>query len=866
MRKLFLLFLLVALCLTLGAGQPEFRLTYSVFFPATHVHSQLALAWANEIFQRTNGRVKIDVSPGCVLSSAGENYECVVQGVTDLGMSCFSYSRGMFPMMEGLDLPLGYRDGRQATRIANAYFRKFRPKELEDVEVMYIHAHGPGVLATKGRVERVSDLKGKSIRGTGVSAMVIRALDGNAIGMGQPDTYEALRKGVVEGTLCPVETLKGWRQGEVIDSVVKIPSAGYTTAMFVVMNQDTWRRLPPEIQQTIRQVNEEWIPKHGQAWDVADAEGEAFVLSLGKTIETLAPAEDAIAQKNLAPVLEEWSKSVNDKGLPGDEALAFLKEQVAITDESLAPPLPVAVEPEFRLTYSVFFPATHVHSQLAQQWADEVFKRTNGRVKVEVYPGCVLSAAGENYECVVQGVTDLGMSCFSYSRGMFPMMEGLDLPLGYRDGRQATFIANAYFRRFQPAELKDVKVMYIHAHGPGVLAIKGQVSKVAELKGKSIRGTGVSAMVIRALEGNAIGMGQPDTYEALRKGVVEGTLCPIETLKGWRQGEVIDSVVKIPSAGYTTAMFVVMNQDVWRKLPVDVRNVILQINEEWIPKHGQAWDEADAEGEAFVLGLGKRIETLASEEDAIAREKLGPVLKEWADSVTARGLPGDEALAFLMEQMALESEVPLPELPPETDEGASAANPYHLPTLLFLSGAVVLAGLFTLYGGSAQARFWENYRKVTALLCVILAGVAGVALLAFLALTLADIIGRQIGHPIQGAVDVVQLLACLCASAALPYVTAVKGHIAVEFFFQRFPKRARIFWDTVNRLLVITLFMYLAWSCFQHGARLFATHAVGLSLNVPIFWVLYVMGISFCLGILVVIYNLTHPGREMIRP
>ena len=866
MHKTLFAILLTVFCLGLCAAEPEFRLTYSVFFPATHVHSQLALEWANEVFLRTNGRVKIDVSPGCVLSSAGENYECVVQGVTDLGMSCFSYSRGMFPMMEGLDLPLGYRDGRQATRIANAFFRKFRPKELEDVQVMYIHAHGPGLLAVKGQVEKVSDLKGRSIRGTGVSAMVIRALEGNAIGMGQPDTYEALRKGVVEGTLCPIETLKGWRQGEVIDSVVKIPSAGYTTAMFVVMNQDTWRKLPADIQQTIRQINEEWIPKHGQAWDAADAEGEAFVLSLGKTISTLAPEEDAIAQEKIAPVLEEWAASVNEKGLPGSEALAFLREQVAITDEALAPPMPSAVEPEFRLTYSVFFPATHVHSQLAQQWADEVFERTGGRVKVEVYPGCVLSAAGENYECVVQGVTDLGMSCFSYSRGMFPMLEGLDLPLGYRNGKQATRIANAYFRKFLPEELKDVKVMYIHAHGPGVLAIKGRVEKISELKGKSIRGTGVSAMVIRALEGNAIGMGQPDTYEALRKGVVEGTLCPIETLKGWRQGEVIDSVVKIPSAGYTTAMFVVMNQEVWHKLPLDIRNVIMQINEEWIPKHGRAWDEADEAGEEFVRGLGKSVETLLPEEDVIAREKIAPVLEEWAKGINARGLPGDKALAFLKESVAQEGDVELPELAPEVDESTGATSPYHLTTLLCLMAAVALAGLFTLHGGPAQLRFWENYRKVTAFLCITLAGIAGAALMALLILTLADIIGRQLGFPIQGAVDVVQLLACLCASAALPYVTAVKGHIAVEFFFQRFPKRARVFWDTVNRLLVITLFMYLSWSCFQHGTRLFATHAVGLSLNVPIFWVLYVMGFSFCLAILVVIYNLTHPGREMIRP
>ena len=50
--------------------------------------------------------------------------------------------------------------------------------------------------------------------------------------MSQPETYEALQ-GVVDATLCPIETLKGWKQGEVISSVTDSSVVGYTTAMFV---------------------------------------------------------------------------------------------------------------------------------------------------------------------------------------------------------------------------------------------------------------------------------------------------------------------------------------------------------------------------------------------------------------------------------------------------------------------------------------------------------------------------------------------------------------------------------------------------------------------------------------------------------
>ncbi len=307
----------------------EFRLTYSVFFPATHVHTLLANEWAEEINRRTNGRVVVEVYPGSVLSGASENYDCVLNGVSDLGMSCFSYTKGFFPLIEGLDLPLGYPDGRVATRVANEFIARFKPEEIADTELMYVHAHGPGVLATRDPVDSLKSLKGMSIRGTGITAQMVTALGGNAVGLGQPDTYEALRKGVVSGTFCPMETLKGWSQGEVIQYVTDIPSVGYTTAMFVVMNKKKWQSLPPDIQQVIREVNAEWIDKHGEKWNEADAEGLEFVKSLNRQIGVLPAEEDAKAAKAVEPMLDRWVADVEKRGLPGKEALAFLRERLS---------------------------------------------------------------------------------------------------------------------------------------------------------------------------------------------------------------------------------------------------------------------------------------------------------------------------------------------------------------------------------------------------------------------------------------------------------------------------------------------------------------------------------------------------------
>jgi len=311
-----------------GAKKPV-KLTYSVFFPPTHVQAKLASEWADEIGKRTAGQVKITVFAGGALTKADQCYQGVVDGVSDIGMSAFAYTRGRFPLLEGLDLPVGYPDGVSATRIANALTMKFSPAETRDVKLLYVHAHGPGVLATKKPVAKLEDLKNLKVRATGFCAKIVESLGGSPVSMPQGETYEALQKGVVDATFCPVETLKGWKQGEVISCVTDSRCVGYTTAFYVVMNKSTWESLSPEIRKTIETVSAEWVIKHGQAWNDADAEGLAFVKELKREVVPLAAAEQALWVEKVAPLLQDYAVRATQKGLQGEAFLNELKTSVA---------------------------------------------------------------------------------------------------------------------------------------------------------------------------------------------------------------------------------------------------------------------------------------------------------------------------------------------------------------------------------------------------------------------------------------------------------------------------------------------------------------------------------------------------------
>ena len=305
------------------------KLSYSIFFPPTHVQCITATNWAQEIEKRSQGRVKITVYSAQSLTKADQCFEGVVNGISDIGMSCFAYTRGRFPLLEGLDLPLGYPDGAVATRVANAMVAKYQPAELAGVHTLYVHAHGPGLLASKKAIKTLDDLKGLQVRATGLSSKIAEALGAKPVAMSQPETYEALQKGVVEATLCPIETLKGWKQGEAIQYVVDSTVIGYTTAMFVVMNKAKWNQLPADLQAIFDAVSQEWVTKHGEAWDQADKDGRAFVTQLKREFITLSDAEQQRWKANLKPILDDYVKRAKEKNLPGEALLRDIQAELA---------------------------------------------------------------------------------------------------------------------------------------------------------------------------------------------------------------------------------------------------------------------------------------------------------------------------------------------------------------------------------------------------------------------------------------------------------------------------------------------------------------------------------------------------------
>ena len=294
------------------------------FFPSSHpIEVDLVEPWAKAIEEATEGRVVITSYPGQTLLQADAIYQGVVDGISEMGLSCFSYTRGTFPVLEAFELPgITYANSKVATKVAWEGIKELNPKEVQDTKLMMVIATGPGDLYTKVPVKELSDLQGLELRATGLSAKTLEALGATPVAMAQSEAYEALSKGVVQGNLGPIEVLKGWNQAEVTKNLTLTPFL-YNTLFFITINNDIWDSINEKDQKAILAINEEFMEKVAAGlWDKQNAEALKWAQKEeGVEVFTLSEEETNKWKSMVKPIQEDFVNKMNEKGFKGQEIL-----------------------------------------------------------------------------------------------------------------------------------------------------------------------------------------------------------------------------------------------------------------------------------------------------------------------------------------------------------------------------------------------------------------------------------------------------------------------------------------------------------------------------------------------------------------
>ena len=307
----------------------KWKFTFNTFFPATNKIAVVGEMWMAEITKRTNGAVTFEYLPGASLTAANKVYDGVVTGISDLGFSVFAYTPGIFPVMDLLDYPNGYPMGYVATHVVNDYYQNFKPAELDKVHALVFYGTGPQLVFTvKKPVETLADMKGMVIRSTGVGAAIATALGAEGYAAAQNEAYELMSKGVIDGSLAPREVLAGWKQAEVVNYITNCFSVGSVTSMYLVMNEDKWSSLPPDVQQVFTDVSNEYVEYWAKVASALDAAGVVlFDQQPGREQVDLTAEESATWAAAVKPLIDKKVADMKAAGLTDDYS-AFIADRI----------------------------------------------------------------------------------------------------------------------------------------------------------------------------------------------------------------------------------------------------------------------------------------------------------------------------------------------------------------------------------------------------------------------------------------------------------------------------------------------------------------------------------------------------------
>jgi TRAP-type transport system periplasmic protein len=292
-------------------------------------HTQVLVPWAKMIEEKSGGRLKVTIYPGGTLGKPADHYDLVGNGIADMGFASPGYTPGRFPLISATELPLLFKTGKGGSQAVWSLYDKYFKGEFKDVKALWIWVHPPGQFhMAKKQVKVLEDLSGLKIRAaTPMLTNMVKTLGAVPVSIPAPDTYTALERGTVDGTIFPWEAIWSFKLAEVLrhHTVVNL----YVAPLVTIMNQKKYESLPPDLRKVIDDLSGAWGAEFtGAAWDKNELEGIAVAKKAGATIYTVPPEERQRWATRLKPVEEEWLKSMEAKGLPGRQLLNDLREAV----------------------------------------------------------------------------------------------------------------------------------------------------------------------------------------------------------------------------------------------------------------------------------------------------------------------------------------------------------------------------------------------------------------------------------------------------------------------------------------------------------------------------------------------------------
>ena len=257
----------------------------------------------------------------------------------------------------------------------------------------------------------------------------------------------------------------------------------------------------------------------------------------------------------------------------------------------------------WKMKYDCYITQTAPTAQLDNWFLDRIVEKGKGQIEVEKYWASSLHKVGEHLPAVRDGISEISLISYGYYPAMVPLSRGLEWYYkGCNHSDTLLRVCRDMYEMYKP--LRDEweinnnsKVLYFTNWDYCPLLMKKPVSKVEDLKGLKIRGYGIGADTMDRLGGRGMPVIAAEVYPSLERGILDGVFafCFI-TADKMKLCEQAPYIVEI-GAGAHAPTTVIMNMDLWKALPTNLKDIFLETANEiydwqYVKLYGRLLDES----------------------------------------------------------------------------------------------------------------------------------------------------------------------------------------------------------------------------------------------------------------------------------
>ena len=285
-------------------------------------------------------------------------------------------------------------------------------------------------------------------------------------------------------------------------------------------------------------------------------------------------------------------------------------------------------------------------AQVDQWFADEVERRSAGKIKFRIFPAGSMGKATELLKLVSEGGVHAATTSPSYFTAQIPFMAATNsLPLASKDAEQSYKILHRLFDEIPAlqAELRQNKVhaLFWHVVDPYYLVCRTPIRTLADLKGKKIRTFGEDVpRLFSALGAIPVNLLPAELYESLQRGTIDCTPYSLSTATSLKLQEVAKYVTFL-SIGAPGGWPQYYNLQTWESWPEETRKLLTAVGKEAEARELVLLAKADEEARSVMKAAG--VEFIAFPDQQQMEAAAPDFIQEWATRMDKLGKGADGA-------------------------------------------------------------------------------------------------------------------------------------------------------------------------------------------------------------------------------